>query len=253
MNFTRIHRVRAPRLTATCLATVALAMTLAGCGKDTPTGTYNPPPSGSTTYTGSTTGPSAGDSGTLSVTIATSTPAPNSPGAGSQDVTATGTFTPAGGLPITLTGAWTDANELTLTGTGGWSFTGGVSGFNGLVGTFTGPGGLSGDFSLFVGSSSTVTVIVGTFAGTSSGAFNFSISGTEVHGKAWKTGSVTSIPLDGFYNGSTGHVTVYLVDQVTGPPYLAEGDYVPANNPDISNGVWNNNVDESGTWMGNKQ
>jgi hypothetical protein len=254
MNSRSTAAVRAPKL-AIALSTVVLAVALAGCSEDNPTSPPQNQNPTSTTYTGSVTSNQAAGNGTLTITVQTGTPAPNRPGASATaTVAATGVFTPSGGgTAIALAGTYDlDAKTFTITD-GTWTFDGGLTTF-GVEGSVTGPGGVTGSFSLFVGTSS-VIVVVGTYAGTTSGNFNFGINGSELHGNAYQSGGGSAIPLDGTYNASSKQIVIYRPGE-TAPPYLAVGTYDPANNPDAS-GTWDNQqpdpYHESGTWSGNKQ
>jgi hypothetical protein len=235
------------------LIPLALALLLvAGCGSDSETNPTddNPSPT-STTYTGVvTTATTAG--GSLSVTVDTASPSPPASGAAAlATVNATGVYTPSGEAAVNLSGSYdTDSDVLGLTG-GGWTFGGGLTTF-GMEGFCTGPGGASGSFSLFTGTTGVIT-IVGTFNGSSSGAFNFAISGGAVHGNAFENGDPTPIPLDGSFTSGTGAISILVPGLTAGPPYLATGTYTASTNPPSASGNWDNQSGDSGSWTGIQQ
>jgi hypothetical protein len=233
------------RILASLIASTLAMMVVVGCSSKKVT---NPPPvAGSTTYTGSVSG--ATTSGKLSITVDTSSPAPQNAGFRARGtVTATGTFTPSGGAAIALTGAYDDvAKTCAVTGSG-WSFGGGLTSF-GLEGLFSGPAGATGVFSLQTGTTG-VTVVIGTFTSTTGGVggrFNFSISGTTVHGNAVAT-DASVIPLDGTYTAATGAVSI--VHPAGGNP-LATGTYNASTG--AASGTFDDQNGNSGNWTGQKQ
>ena len=237
---------------ALALLPVIAALAFAGCSNDN-NAIINPGGGGgSSTYDGTIAGPTT--SGTLTVTIATSTPAPQpGPARSAGTVTATGTLVlSGGGGTIALTGTHDDvAHALTIAGSG-WSFTGGTTGF-GMEGTYAGPGGVSGVFSIQRNGTGTdtVVVVVGTYAatvGTGSGNFNISIRGTAIHGNAFDYTGGTAIPLDGTFTVGTGAISIVNAGNPGGPP-LATGTLTGAS----ATGTWDNSAGDSGTWSGTKQ
>jgi hypothetical protein len=232
---------------AVLIASALAVMSLVGCGKDK---VVNPPAgAGSTTFTGSVTGSTT--SGKLSITVETSSPAPQNAGFRARAaVNANGTFTPTGGAAIGLTGTYDTGSQTVAVIGSGWSFGGGLTSF-GLEGGFTGPGPVDGVFSLYRGTSD-VTVVIGTFTSTTGGVggrFNFSINGTTVHGNAVATDQ-TVIPLDGTYTASSGAISIVHPVNPTGNP-LATGTYVSGTGH--ASGTFDDQAGNSGTWLGDKQ
>lgn len=238
---------------ATLSTLVALAaLALAGCSNDN-NALVNPGGGGggSTTYDGTISGPTT--SGTLTVTVAISNPAPQpGPARARGTVTATGTLVISGGGTVALTGTHDDAAHVLAIAGGGWTFNGGTTGF-GMEGTFSGPGGASGVFSIQRNGTGadTVIVVIGTYAatvGTGSGNFNISIRGTAVHGNAVDFTGGAPIPLDGTYTAGTGAISIVNPGNPSGPP-LATGTLTGAS----ATGTWDNSAGDSGTWTGTKQ
>lgn len=249
MNRTAPHR-RSLTLVGTCLVAALAIGGLSGCGKDDKTSTKpNPNPTPSpTTYTGIVTGSTT--SGKLVVTLADTATVPGRATRAFATLVATGTFTLSGGEPITLTGTYDDAaHTFTVTG-GGWTFGGTLSG-TALSGTFTGPGGVTGVFTLQQGTTG-VIVIIGTFtstSGSSNGRFNFSISGATVSGYGMADGGST-IPLNGTYNATSGAISIRHPANPTGAP-LATGTYNSTSG--VASGTYDDQDANSGNWTGNRQ
>jgi hypothetical protein len=174
------------------------AFTLAGCGSDDDGPGPGP---GATTFAGVAAG-TGGTSGSINVTVATATPAPAGPARITRPLTvvnATGTFTLNGGSAIALTGTYDDqTNVLVVTG-GGYAFTGVYA--NGVIsGTFTGPGGVDGAFSMQVSTGVAARAYCGEYTsdvGGGGGTFNLVVTGATVSGVAWDVDSDTATPLIG--------------------------------------------------------
>ena len=249
MRAAPIDSIRFPASLGIRLVAVLAILALAGCSKKTTTNSNLPP--NSTTYTGSVTG--SNTSGKLTITLETSTPAPQPGGFRAHNsVAADGSYTPTGGSAVILVGTYDDAGKnVSLTGAG-WTFTGVVSG-TAMEGNCTGPGGASGVFSLNQGTTA-VTVIIGTYAenspGTETGNFNISISGTEVHGNAVASTGGTPIPLDGTYTAASGAISIVNPANPTGPA-LATGTYNAT--AGTASGTYDDGAGNAGTWSGAKQ
>src|SRR6266850_1411002 len=119
-------RTRSAFIASRCLAVLAL-LALAGCGNKATN--YIPRATGSSTFRGTLTGGTT--SGTLTVTVATSEPAPQNSGFRAREiVTATGVLLLSGGPPaIILSGNYDDVyKQVNLSG-GGWTLIGDQTSF----------------------------------------------------------------------------------------------------------------------------
>ena len=253
-----LHRSPIHLAMSLVLATALGCLALAGCGDDPPP-TGPPAPTGSTTFEGTIAGQTS--SGSLTITVATSNPSPQPvPMGANAIVTATGSVTRTGSAAVALTGTYDDqTDQISLTG-GGWTFAGGLTTF-GLEGTYTGPGGIQGVFSVQrVGTGTdTVIVVVGTYVanvGTGSGNFNFSFrpsitSGQNLHGNAFDTGQTTPIPLDGTAtsDGLGGYDITIVNPQVPAGPPLATGKLLLDGS---ATGTFDTGAGTSGTWQGTR-
>lgn len=235
------HRLM--RLSAAFIVATLTLTGLLGCGSDKST---NPPPgAGSTTFTGVVVG--NGANGTLTITVATSTPKVGAL------VTATGTFTPTGGAAIALAGNHdTDADAVLVTG-GTWEF--GAQYVNGrLEGGAIESGTLKGYFTLVEGSTAEVTVIVGRFDSDDiaepDGDFSLSISGAQVYGNAVADGKGDVTPLNGTYTAATDDISIVNPLNPTGPP-LATGTYNATTG--AASGTFDDGKGSTGSWSGTRQ
>jgi len=150
MPVSRIQGSRLVRRLAT-LSLLAVAVGVAGCGDDDDGGGDDNGLPASTSYAGFVSS-TDGQTGPLSITFASAVAAPPmqlASGTGptfssGAPVNATGTVSIGGGAPVAITGN-IEGGTLTMTG-GGWTLNGSL--LNGMiVGTFTGPGGISGSLS----------------------------------------------------------------------------------------------------------
>ena len=227
------------------------ALAIAGCSDNKNPLNPNPNPgTGSTTYSGTIAGSTT--SGSLTLTVATTTPAPQQAGyRASAIVTASGTLVlTGGGGTVNLTGNYDTGTHLIGVTGGGWTLDGGLTTF-GMEGNYSGPGGVTGVFSVQTQGSgaNVVGVYVGTFTSTSggtSGNFNFSIKGSVLHGNAVDANG-TVVALDGQYTAETGGVTV--VHPAGGAP-LATGTILPNG---TASGTYDDRNGNSGNWSGTKQ
>ena len=207
------------------------------------------PSSVSTTFAGIVTGDNAGQSGKLTVTASTATPAPpaylveqSSPG----DVTATGTFQIQGGAAISLTGTYnTTTHALSITGSG-YTFTGVFDGASRLEGTYTGPT-VNGTFVLSKSTGGAAVAYCGTYTSTTpgqdNGVWNFVINGTVISGNAVSAVGGTLIALDGTLSGGT-NITIVIPGTTN---TLASGTL--ASNGSVS-GTYDDGQGSTGTWIG---
>jgi len=165
-----------------------------------------------TTWVGLVQGSDGVESGSLSVTAQTASPAMGRPGGGislaAGDVTATGTYkrvTPTAAT-LDLSGTYNpDGNSLDLAGSG-YTFTGSFDGQSRLEGNFTGPGG-DGNF-VTEKDTGAAQVYCGTFSGGDSGTWSFVIQDGEVHGQAQSSTGGGAIALDGIVSGN--NITIYF-------------------------------------------
>jgi hypothetical protein len=227
------------------LALVALAAAGA-CTSDT-TGGGN---SGGTTTTwvGLVSGSDGLESGSLTVTAQTASPAMGRPGGGISlaegDVTATGTYSRFDPNPgtVDLSGTYNPgSDQLNLSGSG-YDFTGGFDGQSRLEGNFTGPNG-DGNFVMEKDDGSG-QVFCGTFSGDDSGTWTFVVINGEIHGQAQSSSEgSTAIPLDGVVNAQ-GEITIYVPGSTTAVLATgtingteAHGDWGPVGDPPTE-GTW---------------
>lgn len=214
--------------------TLFLVLGLVGCSSDstgtnsgTSSGSTSGTPGGGTQYKGTFAG--KGEGGAIDVTVAAA-----SGGAVAEKsihimatLTVSGTLKITGGETITLTGTYDDVTKtLTVTG-GGYTFTG-TFGASGITGTYNGPKG-SGSFAVLSGAGS--KAYCGTYAGKSSGVWNFTINGTTLLG-SYSDANGTGGPLTGSAtaDGKVDMPNVKATGQITGD--TATGTY------------------EGGTWTG---
>lgn len=243
-------RTRSAFIAAGCPAVLAF-LALSGCGNKATN--YIPHATGSSTFRGTLTGGTI--SGTLTVTVSTSEPAPQSSGYRAREiVTATGTLLLNGAgvpTPISLSGNYDDVYKKVNLSGGGWTLIGDQTSF-GLEGTFTSPSSATGWFSVqTIGAGTdTVSVFLGSFTSTSGGLggmFNFEIRGSAIHGYAVDTGN-TDLPLDGTFTAVNDSIHIVHPDSLTGPP-LAVGKL---NSDGTVSGTFDDLGANSGTWSGTK-
>jgi hypothetical protein len=235
----------APRRATPALAFVALlvaASVLAGCGgKGSPDVTNPPPPpTGSTSFSGSYA--SSIEHGSLAITVSTDAPAPpaGTYRAGSV-VGATGTLKPVSGGTTALTGTYNDATHAVSLAGGAYTVSGGLNSY-GLEGFFGAAGGSTGNWSV-VTTSTPVTVYCGTFTSTSgraSGRWTLAVRGGAVHG-IWIDTNGVELPLDGTLVG----VNITITNPLDPPgPALANGTLVAG----TMSGTYNTGGGNSGNW-----
>jgi hypothetical protein len=142
-----------------------------------------------------------GTSGVLSVTIDQNAQQIRSvPTTMAATYTVTGTLIINGNQVIVLTGTF-DGTTLVISGNN-FSFNGTLSSGT-LSGTFSGPNGASGSFTVSQGSNgNTVKVYTGTFSGDETGTLNLVVNGTTVSGVAVETDGSAHL-LTGTVNGTT--------------------------------------------------
>lgn len=235
-------------VTVAGLVTIVALLALAGCGSDKKV--TNPPGGGgTTTFKGTISG--NGVSGALTLTVNTATPSPQF--RARANVTMTGTLAITGGGTVALSGTYDDvAKTASVTGSG-WAFTGGYGG-SALEGTFAGPAGESGVFTVLTVGSGTdnVVVVIGTFTSTTGGpggVWNTAIRGNGIHGNAWANGTTNPIPLDGTFTatgGGAGNISVVNPANPTGPQ-LATGTMAADG---TASGAYDTGTGDSGTWDG---
>jgi hypothetical protein len=145
---------------------------------------------------------------------------------------------------VSLTGSYnTLTNALTLTG-GSYSFSGSVVGATAIDGTYTGPSGVSGAFSMRPGTlAAPPTTYCGNYTGVDTGKFNFAINSTsgtisgtykpsdDEGGTLW--GSVTST---GHFSGNNSYGT-----EITGT-FSANGTSGTYRQPDGGTGSFTGSV-----------
>ncbi|HKX02136.1 MAG TPA: hypothetical protein VJX71_06530 [Methylomirabilota bacterium] len=222
---------------------ISAGLMLAACkGSEKSTG-----PSGGPTPTGSFKGTLVGAnvSAVLTVTFPGSTasaparrvrfsivPVAN---AAAAPISVTGTLAIIGDGSVTLDGTYdASANpQLTVVG-GGYTITGNYTATNGVFsGSFSGPGGTSGQWTVSAGGGTTVSVYCGTYGGSGSGTWNMVLDASN--------------RLTGVVNTAKG-------------ARLMQGSYSPGSNPNVSvtfsGGSANGNIDPStgdgsGSWSAN--
>lgn len=139
-----------------------------------------------------------------------------------------------------LTGTYnTSTKAITATG-GGYTFSGVYDGANRLEGTVAGTG--SGTFVVVRDDASAAVAFCGTFSGTDSGVWNFTVDGTSVIG-SYTTNSGTTGALDGTISGNT-----ITINNPGGGSPLATG----TRTGDNASGTWNDGGGGSGTWTGTR-
>jgi hypothetical protein len=191
-------------LAAFVVGTVLLACGGGASNSSTPT-SPSTPAADTSTFQGTVAG-SAGQSGTLTVTVQARVAASSASVfrppfvatlyAQATTVAATASLHIARGSTTALTGTFDSVTKaLNLSG-GGFTFKGGV-----ISGTYTGPSGVTGGFSTLSTANGTVTAYCGTFSnGAGTGVFNIQVSAI---------GSVSGV-------ASQGDQVAYISGQVTG-------------------------------------
>jgi hypothetical protein len=201
-----------------------------------------------TSWVGLVQGSDGVESGSLSVTAQTASPAMGRPGGGislaAGDVTATGIYSRFDPNPgtVDLSGTYNpDSDDLSLAGSG-YTFTGTFDGQSRLEGNFTGPSG-DGNF-VTEKDDGSGQVFCGDFTGDDSGTWTFVVINGQVHGQAQSsTPDSPAIPLDGVVNAQ-GQVTIYVPGSTTqvlatGTIHgtTASGDWGPVGDPPTQ-GTW---------------
>lgn len=224
-----------------CLTATLLLAPLTGCSSDSSNGGGGGGNGTTTDFLGILSSDDASESGSLSVTVSTASPAIPT-GAASLSVSATGAISIVGGGAVSLTGTYDDVSgDLTVSG-GGYSFSGTYDGSNRLEGTYTGPS-TQGVFVTAKADANT-TAFCGSYAGDDQGLWSFIIDGSTLLGQAVSSSSGTSAPLDGSISGSD--ITILFPGtQVTLATGTRSGSTV--------SGSWADpNSTDVGTWTGAK-
>ena len=202
----------------------------------------------STTWVGLVLGSDGVESGSLTVTAQTASPAVGRPGGGISlapgDVTAIGIYkrvTPSAAT-LDLSGTYNPDSDLLDVAGNGYAFTGTFDGQSRVTGTFTGPT-TGGNFVTEV-STGTAQTFCGSYSGDDQGTWSFVVSGGEVHGLAQSsTSGLPPIPLNGIVSGQ--HITIYAPGTQT---VFAEGDITGTS----ASGTWTDpDSGDTGTWGGN--
>jgi hypothetical protein len=230
----------------TALQALAL-VALVAAGACTSSSTGGTSGGSTTTWVGLVQGSDGIESGSLSITAQTASPAMGRPGGGislaAGDVTATGTYKRTSPSPATvdLSGTYNpDSNLLDVSGSG-YTFTGTYDNSSQLEGNFTGPSG-NGNF-VTEKNTANAQVFCGTFSGGDAGTWSIVVQGGEVHGQAQSsTPDEPAIPLDGVVSGNT--ITIYVPGSTT--VVLATGTISGT----TASGTWDNHAGQSGTWTG---
>jgi len=226
-------------------ALALVALTMAGaCTGDTTGGGG----AVGTTWVGLVLGADGVESGSLTVTAQTMSPAIRHLDGGialaEGDVSTAGIYkrvTPSAAT-VNLSGTYNPGtDQLSVSGTG-YTFTGAFDGQSRLEGTFTGPTG-DGNFVTEV-STGTAQTFCGSYSGDDQGTWSFVVTGGEVHGLAQSsTSGLPPIPLNGIVSGQ--HITIYAPGTQT---VFAEGDITGTS----AGGTWSDpDSGDSGTWGGN--
>jgi hypothetical protein len=226
------------------LALVTLVVAAACTGDSTSGGGAT-----STTWVGLVVGSDGIESGSLTVTAQTMSPAVGRPDGGialaEGDVSTAGIYkrvTP-NAATVNLSGTYNPrTDQLSVSGSG-YTFTGAFDGQSRLEGTFTGPT-TDGSFITEV-STGTAQTFCGSYSGDDQGTWSFVVTGGEVHGLAQSSISGSApIPLNGVVD-SQGHITIYLPGTQT---VFAEGTITGTS----ASGTWTDpESGDSGTWGGN--
>jgi len=150
--------------------------------------------------------------------------------AAAAPISVTGTLAIVGDGSFALDGTYdASANpQLTVIG-GGYTITGTYTATNGVFsGSFSGPGGASGQWTVSAGGGTTVGVYCGTYGGSASGTWNMVLDASN--------------RLTGVVNTSKGAV------QLQGSYSPASGNVDPATG--AGSGTWSDNKGGGGTWTG---
>ncbi len=218
---------------------------------------------GGTSTTGPTAGPTGSFKGTLvganvsavlTVTLPGSTAsAPahrvrfsivRTANAAAAPISVTGTLAIVGDGSFSLSGTYDpSANpQLTVTG-GGYTITGTYTATNGVFsGSFSGPGGTSGQWTVSAGGGTAVSVYCGTYGGSASGTWNMVLDASNRLTGVVNTGKGARLMQGSYSPGSNPNVSV------TFSGGSASGNVDPATG--AGSGTWSNNKGGAGTWTG---
>jgi hypothetical protein len=227
------------RKTASVLLTGAFVLIGAACSDSGGGGGGTPQ---ITTFVGVASSGDGTTSGSISITVQTTTLAPPTATGPSVRAPANATGTLVMGGSTSLTGSYDpDTDILALSG-GGYTFGGGFDGVDRLEGLWSGPGNTSGTFVTSL--STNAVAFCGTYDAddqSDSGTFSFVIAGTVVRGEAYSSVDQTPIALDGVVNGNA--ITIYFPGTTTP---LATGTRSGNN----VSGTYDDGQGGTGTWSG---
>lgn len=217
-------------LTTRIVVAMALLLAISGCSNDDDNNATNPPPANGNdmTFVGTVNGDDGILSGSVTFVV--------------DDSMVTGTFriTSPSAATHSLLGAFdSTSNALGATG-GGYNFAGVYDGASRLEGMMT--GNASGMFVTIRDDDNTSVAFCGTFSGSDSGIWNFTIEGNVLAG-SYTTDTGDSGSLDGTVSGNT-----VTIDHPLGGAPLASG----TRNGNNVTGTWDNRAGDSGTWTGSR-
>src|SRR5437899_8797729 len=164
--------------------------------------------------------------------------------AAAAPISVTGTLAIVGDGSFALDGTYdASANpQLTVIG-GGYTITGTYTATNGVFsGSFSGPGGASGQWTVSAGGGTTVGVYCGTYGGSASGTWNMVLDASNRLTGVVNTANGARIMQGSYSPGSNPNVSV------TFSGGSASGNVDPATG--ASTGTWSNNKGGGGTWTG---
>ena len=164
--------------------------------------------------------------------------------AAAAPISVTGTLAIVGDGSFSLDGTYdASANpQLTVTG-GGYTITGNYTATNGVfAGSFSGPGGTSGQWTVSAGGGTTVSVYCGTYGGSASGTWNMVLDASNRLTGVVNTGKGAQLMQGSYSPGSNPNVSV------TFSGGSASGNVDPATG--AGSGTWSNNKGGGGTWTG---
>src|SRR3989442_9049135 len=164
--------------------------------------------------------------------------------AAAAPISVTGTLAIVGDGSFSLDGTYdASANpQLTVTG-GGYTITGNYTATNGVfAGSFSGPGGTSGQWTVSAGGGTTVSVYCGTYGGSASGTWNMVLDASNRLTGVVNTGKGAQLMQGSYSPGSNPNVSV------TFSGGSASGNVDPATG--AGSGTWSDNKGGGGTWTG---
>ena len=220
---------------------LSASLGLAACGGDGDGG--NNGGGSTTTFTGIISNDDGSASGSITLLVATASPAPPAPTGPSirNPVNVTGSLD-FGGAPVALTGTYDpDADVIAVTG-GGYDLGGGFDGNNRLEGFWSGPNNTTGTF--VTTKHGNAIAYCGTYAAddqSDSGTFSFVVAAGVLLGEAVSDQGGGTIPLDGTVSG--GNITIHVPGGSAG---LATGTI---NGTSVS-GTYDDQQGTTGTWTG---